>query len=119
VEQPRKAPGQLEALLEAAVTPPTAQVAQLLQLLVTLGSGYDSLQIEAKRRRGMPSFRVTCFKAGKLDGNPRTIEAEDEQAAAETICGERLVAAGKPGQLRAQVSPAFKAGLKKMFYARP
>jgi hypothetical protein len=46
------------------------------------------------------------------------IEAENEQEAAERVCREPLVAAGKPGQLRAQVSPASAPSVKKMFYVR-
>jgi hypothetical protein len=67
----------------------------------------------------VPSFNVWCFKAGEADGDPRKIEAEDEQAAAEQVCGGPLVEAGKPAQLRAQVSPVSEPGEKKMFYVRP
>jgi hypothetical protein len=66
----------------------------------------------------MPSFRVLCFRAGELDGDPREVKAEDEHAAAEQVCGGPLVEAGKPGQLRAQVSPASMPGATKMFYVR-
>ena len=65
----------------------------------------------------MRIFTVMCFEAGQWDQKePRDIEARDEQEAAERVCGGPLVAAGKPGQLRAQVSPSSKPGVKKMFY---
>jgi hypothetical protein len=67
----------------------------------------------------MPTFRVLCFKAGEMDGDPHKVNAADEQTAAEQVCGEPLVEAGKPGQLRAQVSLVSKPGIKKMFYVRP
>ena len=67
----------------------------------------------------MPSFWVSCFKAGQAEGDPRKLEAEDEKSAAEQVCGGPLVEAGKPGQLRAQVSLASKPNRKKMFYVRP
>jgi hypothetical protein len=68
----------------------------------------------------MPIFRVTCYKAGEWDGaQAREIEAEDEQDAAEQVCGAPLVTEGKLGELRAQVSPVSEPVVKKMFYFRP
>ena len=65
----------------------------------------------------MPRFKVMCFDAGKWDGiEPHDIEAQDEQEAAERACGGPLTEGLKPGQLRAQVSPASKPSAKKMFY---
>ncbi len=70
----------------------------------------------------MPRFKVRCYESGKWDKiEPRDIEAEDEREAAESVCGEPLIEAGKLGQLRAQVWPASKPSARKMFYipARP
>ncbi len=70
----------------------------------------------------MPRFKVKCFEAAIWDGNDdRDIEAQDEQEAAELVCGGPLIEAGKLGQLRAQVWPASKPSARKMFYipARP
>ena len=65
----------------------------------------------------MQRFRVVCFDAGKWDdADARVVEAQDEQKAAELVCGAPLAAAGKPGHLRAQVSPVAAPGTKKMFY---
>jgi hypothetical protein len=62
-------------------------------------------------------FRVTCFEAGKWDGaEAREVEARDEKEAAEHVCGGPLEAAGKPGQLRAQVSPVGEPAARSMFY---
>jgi hypothetical protein len=55
----------------------------------------------------MPGLRVVCFEEAAWDqANARVVEAEDEKAAAEDVCGGRLTSKGKIGQLRAQVSPA-------------
>ncbi len=54
----------------------------------------------------MPRFKVKCYdyEAAKWDGiEPHDIKAQDEQEAAERVCGRPLVEEGKPGQLRAQV----------------
>ena len=60
------------------------------------------------------------FNSGKWDGNePKEIEAENEQQAAEIICGTSLTDGGKPGQLRAQVSPSSKPETKILFYDPP
>jgi hypothetical protein len=65
----------------------------------------------------MPEFRVVCWEAGDWNqATARVIEAQDEQAAAERVCGGRLVARGKIGQLRAQVSPVSKPASKMLFY---
>jgi hypothetical protein len=65
----------------------------------------------------MPEFRVVCYEAGAWNqANARVVEAEDEKGAAEQVCGGRLTAKGKIGQLRAQVSPASKPTAKTLFY---
>ena len=67
----------------------------------------------------MPEFRVVCFEAGDWNQTTaRVVEAEDEKAAAERVCGGPLVARGRIGQLRAQVSPVAKSAAKKLFYER-
>ena len=48
--------------------------------------------------------------------NARVVEAQDEQEAAERVCGRPLIARGKIGQLRAQVSPVSKPAAKTLFY---
>jgi hypothetical protein len=68
----------------------------------------------------MPKFRVLCFEvnAGTW-AEHRDIEAQDEREAAEHVCGGPLVAdAGKPGQLRAQVTPEGKPAQRTMFYIK-
>lgn len=67
----------------------------------------------------MPIFKVKCFQRAIWDGNEdREVEAENEQRAAEAICGEALMDSGKPGQLRAQVWATATPGAKKLFYIR-
>ncbi len=72
----------------------------------------------------MPRFKVKCYdyEAAKWDGiEPHDIKAQDEQEAAERVCGGPLIEEGKPGQLRAQVWSASMPSARKMFYipARP
>ncbi len=71
----------------------------------------------------MPRFKVKCYKAAKWDGiKPHDIQAQDEQEAAERVCGGPLIeGAGKPGQLSAEVWLSSKPRTKKQFYipARP
>ena len=67
----------------------------------------------------MPKFTVTRFRDGTRDeGDPHCVDAQNEQEAAEQVCGEPLVEdKGKPGQLRAEVWPEDKRGAKmKLFY---
>jgi hypothetical protein len=65
----------------------------------------------------MPEFRVVCYEAGAWDQlNARVVEAPDEKAAAERVCGGPLTARGNIGQLRAQVSRASKPAAKMLFY---
>ena len=65
----------------------------------------------------MPEFRVVCYEAGEWNqATARVVEAQDEKAAAERVCGGPLVARGKIGQLRAQVSPVSKPAAKTLFY---
>ena len=54
----------------------------------------------------MPIFMVSCYVRAVSDGNEaRKIEAKDALEAAEKVCGGPLIEGGKPGQLRAVVSP--------------
>jgi hypothetical protein len=65
----------------------------------------------------MPRFKVKCFEGAIWDGkDARDIEAQDEREAAESVCGGPLSEGGKPGQLRAQVTPASDASARKLFY---
>lgn len=67
----------------------------------------------------MSNFKVRCFESGVWDNKePHDIEAQDEQEAAEKACGggERLIAAGKAGQLRAEVWLPSSPARKKFFY---
>lgn len=66
----------------------------------------------------MQSFKVKCYEAAIWDKiEPRDIEAQDEQEAAERVCGGPLVEGrGKPGQLRAEVWATAKPAAKKLFY---
>ena len=67
----------------------------------------------------MPRFKVICYESGKWDKiDPRDIEAQDEQEAAESVCGGPLVEAGKLGQLRAEVWPVALPHKRKLFYVR-
>ena len=67
----------------------------------------------------MPRFKVRCFNAGEWDGiEPQGVDAQNEQAAAEHVCGEPLIDdAGKPGQFRVEVWPEAIPWAKKLFYA--
>ncbi len=67
----------------------------------------------------MPRFKVRCYERAIWDGiEPRDIEAQDEQEAAEIVCGTPLIEGGKPGQLRAEVWPPFSPSAKKLFYVQ-
>ncbi len=67
----------------------------------------------------MPRFMVSCYERGIWDNiKPRDIEAQDKREAAESVCGGPLVEAGKPGQLRAVVSPLAKPSDKTPFYVQ-
>ncbi len=67
----------------------------------------------------MPRFKVRCYESGKWDKiEPRDIEAEDEQEAAESVCGGPLIVVGKLGQLRAEVWAPSSPGAKKFFYVK-
>ena len=68
----------------------------------------------------MPRFKVRCYEGTIWDKiEPRDIEARDEQEAAESVCGEPLLDAGKPGQLRAEVWPPASPRKNKLFYVQP
>ena len=68
----------------------------------------------------MPRFKVRCYESAIWDKiEPRDIEAQDEQEAAESVCGEPLLDAGKHGQLRAEVWPPASPRKKKLFFVRP
>jgi hypothetical protein len=65
----------------------------------------------------MPEFRVVCYEAGEWSqATACVVEAQEEKAAAERVCGGPLVARGKIGQLRAQVAPVSKPTSKTLFY---
>jgi hypothetical protein len=65
----------------------------------------------------MTEFKVKCYDAGIWDKNePQEVEANDPKEAAETVCGGPLLDAGKPGQLRAQVSLTSTPSEKTLFY---
>lgn len=65
----------------------------------------------------MPRFKVRCYQRGEWDGHePRDVEAQKEQEAAEQVCGEALVEGRVTlGTLRAEVWPASSPGEKKLF----
>ena len=65
----------------------------------------------------MPHFSVRCYERGIWDGvEPHKIETQNEQEAAESICGAPLIEGGKPGQLRAIVWPTASPDKKKTFF---
>lgn len=65
----------------------------------------------------MALFSVKIFESGVWDKiEPRTIEADGAQQAAETVCGGSLRDAGKLGQLRAEVWEPAMPGGKWYFY---
>jgi hypothetical protein len=67
----------------------------------------------------MPTFRVVCYYNAVKQAEHRDVEAQDEHEAAERVCGGGpLLDAGKPGQLRAQVTLEAKPAARKMFYTR-
>ena len=75
------------------------------------------LQRVACHDAAMPEFRVMCYEAHEWNqATARVVKARDEKAAAERVCGGPLVARGKIGQLRAQVSPVSKRASKTLFY---
>ena len=65
----------------------------------------------------MPRFKVRCYESGKWDeAEPRDIEAQDEQEAAEAVCGGSLVeGVVKLGELRAEVWLPSSPAKKKRF----
>lgn len=63
----------------------------------------------------MPTFLVTIFKDGSPDGEARRIQAPNEQAAAEKVCGMSLVEAFHLRDLRAMVSPIAMPNVRKLF----
>ena len=68
----------------------------------------------------MPMYRVACYQAGTWDGlAPRHVEADSETDAARKVCGEGLAMSGRPGELRALVSPVSDPNAKVMFYEPP
>jgi hypothetical protein len=68
----------------------------------------------------MPEFRVVCYEAGEWNqATAHVVEAQDEKAAAERVCGGPLVARGKIGQLRAQVSPVSKLPRRRCSTCQP
>ncbi len=63
----------------------------------------------------MPLFTVVSYKDGQPDGEPKQIEARNELAAAEKVCGTPLVEGFKLIDLRALVSPSTMPGARKLF----
>jgi hypothetical protein len=63
----------------------------------------------------MPLFTVLNYKDGGPDGDPQQIEAPNEQAAAERVCGVLLVEGFKLIDLRALVSPVSAPKVRKLF----
>lgn len=63
----------------------------------------------------MPTFLVTNFKDGRPDGEAWRIEAPNEQAAAEKVCGTSLAEAFHLRDLRAMVSPMAMPKVRKLF----
>ena len=75
---------------------------------------------EAKKEVRVPKYGVKCLEASVWDEKDyTTVDAEGELQAAERVCGEALVHAGKPGQLRAQVWLVSKPSAKVIFYRPP
>ena len=65
----------------------------------------------------MTRFKVRCYIEGHWDhAEPRDIEAESKQEAAETACGESLTDGGKLGQLRAKVWQPSSPQEMQQFY---
>ena len=63
----------------------------------------------------MPKFGVKCFDhAIWIEEKDTTIEAKNELAAAEMVCGEPLVEDGSADRLRAQVWPVDSPGVKNL-----
>ncbi len=57
----------------------------------------------------MPFFMVRCYTGGKLDEDPRMVEAHNKLQAAEDVCGGPLIEGPtNPGNLRATVRPLYK-----------
>jgi hypothetical protein len=66
----------------------------------------------------MPEFRVVCYEGGEWNQTTAgAVEAQDEKAAAERVCGGTLVTRGNIGHARAQVSPVSKPAAKTLYYA--
>ncbi len=64
----------------------------------------------------MPYFMVHCYENGVWDENqPRKVEAQDEQKAAEMVCGGPLKEGAKLGDLRAKVHPVDAPDKPKCF----
>ena len=63
----------------------------------------------------MPFFTVLSYREGGPDGEPHTIEARNEQAAAEKVCGTPLVEGFKLQDLRAMVTPVAAPKTRKLF----
>ena len=67
----------------------------------------------------MPRFKVRCYESAIWDKiEPRDIEAQDEQEAAESVCDEPLLERGVAGRLRAEVWPLSSPSAKKLFYVK-
>ncbi len=63
----------------------------------------------------MPLFTVVSYKDGQPDSEPKQVEARNELAAAEKVCGTPLVEGFKLIDLRALVSPIALPNARKLF----
>lgn len=67
----------------------------------------------------MQVFKVRCFDAEVWDGNdPSDVEANNEQEAAERVCGVVLRDNGMPGQYCVEVYLPSAPATKKCFYVQ-
>jgi hypothetical protein len=66
----------------------------------------------------MPQFKVRRYNIGIWDKqDPRDVVASSAKEAAEKGCGERLIAAGTLGKLRAEVWQVGYPQKKETFYS--
>ena len=63
----------------------------------------------------MPYFFVRRYTDGVADKEPERVEAEDEQAAAEKVCGCRVAEGAKPGNLLVTVQRVSVRAKPKAF----
>jgi hypothetical protein len=66
----------------------------------------------------MPQFKVHRCNMGIWDKqDPQDVVASSAKEAAEKACGKRLIAAGTPGKLRAEVWQGGSLQKKETFYS--